>query len=171
MNLLNKINKNKSYEKQNNNENKNNNKNKNKIGKINKENLLNGNNIENNKKNNNKNSLYNTRNTHSHTNNFSNMTSNNLYLEELKNKLKEKLISVYGLKTEFNLYNGPINIRCITCKNYDESINNLIDKIKISGYKYNRIKDNLFKCTKGNKSFDIEIVKIKGNVLYYLIKK
>ena len=94
-----------------------------------------------------------------------------LNFKVFKNKQKEKLINEYWLKTVFKVYNGPINVRWIMCKNYDESINNLIDKIKISGYKYNRIKDNLFKCTKGNKSFDIEIVKIKGNLLYYLIKK
>ena len=119
-----------------------------------------------------KNKLNQTRNTNSYVSEFSFITSNNLSLEELKNKLKEKLISITeGLHSELIVYNGPINLKCISFKNYEDSINNLINKIKINGYQYYRINDNLFKCTKGNKVVDIEIVKIKGNLLYYLIKK
>ena len=119
-----------------------------------------------------KNKLNQTRNTNSYVSEFSFITSNNLSLEELKNKLKEKLISITeGLHSELIVYNGPINLKCISFKNYEDSINNLINKIKINGYQYYRINDNLFKCTKGNKVIDIEIVKIKGNLLYYLIKK
>ena len=116
--------------------------------------------------------LYNTRNNNSDMSDFSSMSAYNLNLEELKARLKEKLISVtYGLRAQLIFYEGPINIRNISINNYEETINNLINIIKINGYQYSRIKDNIFKCFKGNKSIEIEIVKIKGNFLYYLIKK
>ena len=100
------------------------------------------------------------------------MSTYNLNLEQIKNRLKEKLISVTsGLHYDFLFYEGPINIKCISLNNYDNSINNIINFIKERGYKYNRMKDNIFKCIKGKKTMDIEIVKIKGNLLYYLIKK
>ena len=99
------------------------------------------------------------------------MSSYNITLEEIKNRLKEKLISViYGNKNEIHMYVGPVNIGCLAPNNYDESIYNLIRKIKINGYQYNRVDKNVFRCIKGNKILDIEIVKIKGNLLYYLIK-
>ena len=117
------------------------------------------------------NNLNKTRNSKSHGSDISFMSSYNITLEEVKNRLKEKLISViYGNKNEIDMYVGPVNIGCLAPNNYDESIYNLIKKIKINGYQYNRVDKNLFRCIKGNKIFDIEIVKIKGNLLYYLIK-
>jgi hypothetical protein len=94
-------------------------------------------------------------------------------LENAKNKLKDKLISVTDeLKSErLKYYFGPINIECISSKNLDESMNDLIYKIKMNGYKYLKIKDYVFKCTKDDICYSIELVKIKGNLLYYLMKK
>ena len=123
-------------------------------------------------KSNKNNTLYNTRNNNSEISDYSSMSVYNLNLEELKNRLKEKLISItYGLRTQLIYYDGPVNIRNISYNNYEETINNLINMIKTNGYQYNRIRDNIFKCFKGNKFIEIEIVKIKGNFLYYLIKK
>jgi hypothetical protein len=50
-------------------------------------------------------------------------------------------------------------------------MNDLIYKIKMNGYKYIKIKDYVFKCTKDDICYSIELVKIKGNLLYYLMKK
>ena len=124
-------------------------------------------------KNNTKNNiLYNTRNNNSDMSDFSSMSSYHLNLEEIKKRLKEKLISItYGLQTHLFFYDGPINIRNISITNYEETINNLVNMLKTNGYQYNRIKDNIFKCFKGNQYIEIEIVRIKGNLLYYLIKK
>jgi hypothetical protein len=100
------------------------------------------------------------------------INSFNINLENAKNKLKDKLISVTNeLKAEkLELYTGPINIGCITSKNIDESLNKFINKMKMNGYKYVKIKDYLFKCSKGDISFNVELVKIKGNLLYFLVK-
>jgi hypothetical protein len=106
-----------------------------------------------------------------------NYSLNNSYysnnLENAKKKLKDKLISVTDeLKSErLKYYFGPINIECISSKNLDESMNDLIYKIKMNGYKYIKIKDYVFKCTKDDICYSIELVKIKGNLLYYLMKK
>jgi hypothetical protein len=100
------------------------------------------------------------------------INSFNINLENAKNKLKDKLISVTNeLKAEkLELYTGPINIGCITSKNIDESLNKFINKMKMNVYKYVKIKDYLFKCSKGDISFNVELVKIKGNLLYFLVK-
>ena len=94
-------------------------------------------------------------------------------LENCKNKLKDKLISVTDeLKSEIlKYYVGPINVEYISLKNVNESVSDLIYKIKMNGYKYIKIKDYAFKCTKGDICFSIELVKLKGNLLYYLMKK
>ena len=142
--------------------------------KKNKENSLSISNLWNkdNKKNNQINEFYKFSNNNSNRSDISYMSTYNLNLEQIKNRLKEKLISVTsGLHYDFLFYEGPINIKCISLNNYDNSINNIINFIKERGYKYNRMKDNIFKCIKGKKTMDIEIVKIKGNLLYYLIKK
>jgi hypothetical protein len=118
-------------------------------------------------------SIFYTRNTNSsHLSDFSFMTSNNSSLEEIKNRLKEKLISITeGLHSELMIYSGPVNLSCLSLKNYDESVIDLVKKIKKNGYQYSRVSDNLFTCSKGDKVVDVEIVKIKGNLIYYLIKK
>ena len=101
-----------------------------------------------------------------------NINSFNINLEKAKNKLKDKLISVTNeLKAEkLKYYTGPINIGCISSKKIDESLNKFINKMKMNGYKYVKIQDFVFKCSKGDVSFNIELVKIKGNLLYYLVK-
>ena len=102
-----------------------------------------------------------------------NNSYNSNSLENAKNKLKDKLISVTDeLKSEIlKYYIGPINVECISSKNLDESVNDLIYKIKMNGYKYIKIKDYVFKCTKEDICYSIELVKIKGNLYYYLMKK
>ena len=101
-----------------------------------------------------------------------NINSFNINLENAKNKLKDKLISVTNeLRAEkLRYYTGPINIGCISSKKIDESLSKFINKLKMNGYKYVKIKDYLFKCSKGDTSFIVELVKIKGNLLYYLVK-
>ena len=99
-------------------------------------------------------------------------TNYNVSLEDLKNKLKDKLISVTReLQFELKAYDGPINIDCISLKNTDESMNDMMNKMIINGYDCIRNKDNVIKCNKGKKFVDIELVKIRGNLLYFLIKK
>jgi hypothetical protein len=100
------------------------------------------------------------------------INSFNINLENAKNKLKDKLISVTNeLRAEkLKYYTGPIDIGCISSKKIDESLNKFINKMKMNGYKYVKIKDYLFKCSKGEYSFNVELVKIKGNLIYYLVK-
>ena len=86
--------------------------------------------------------------------------------------MKDKLISVTNeLKAEkLKYHTGPIDIGCISSKKIDESLNKFINKMKMNGYKYVKIKDYLFKCSKGDIYFNVELVKIKGNLLYFLVK-
>jgi hypothetical protein len=101
-----------------------------------------------------------------------NINSFNINLENAKNKLKDKLISVTNeLRAEkLKYYTGPIDIGCISSKKIDASLNKFINKMKMNGYKYVKIKDYLFKCSKEEYSFNVELVKIKGNLIYYLVK-
>ena len=106
------------------------------------------------------------------TRNNNNTNSDNISLVELKNKLKDKLISVtHELQYDLKLYNGPINIDCISLKNVDDSMNDMMNTMIINGYDCIRNKEYIIKCNKGKKCVDIELVKIKGNLLYFLIKK
>ena len=107
---------------------------------------------------------------------INNIESNNLKnkkenLEKLKNDIKLKLISNIdeNKNSEINEYNGPIDIKYISLKNYEQTMKDLIKKIKMLKYKYTIIDFNLFKCTRGIKTIFIEIVKLKKGFYYYLI--
>ena len=84
--------------------------------------------------------------------------------EILNNSSEEK-------KEEINEYNGPIDIKYISLKNYDITINALKKKIKKLKYNYVVINSNLFKCIKETKIMFIEVVKLKKGLYYYLITK
>ena len=108
--------------------------------------------------------------------NINNIEANNLKskkqnLEKLKNDIKIKLISNIdeNKNSEINEYNGPIDIKYISLKNYEQTMKDLIKKIKMLKYKYTIIDFNLFKCTRGIKTIFIEIVKLKKGFYYYLI--
>ena len=106
------------------------------------------------------------------SNDFSFTTNNNVSLEEIKNRLKDKLISVsQKLQSEIRTYEGPININCISLNSPEESMNNIIYIMTMNGFQCKKCKEYLIKCNKGYKSFYVELVKIKGNLLYIFIRK
>ena len=43
--------------------------------------------------------------------------------------------------------------------------------MKCKGFECKLIKSNFIRCNKKGRTIEIEIVKIKGNLLYYLTKK
>ena len=106
------------------------------------------------------------------SNDISFRTNNNVSLEEIKNRLKDKLISVsQKLQSEIRTYEGPININCISLNSPEESMNNIIYIMTMNGFQCKKCKEYLIKCNKGYKSFYVELVKIKGNLLYIFIRK
>ena len=80
-----------------------------------------------------------------------------------KNKKKQK-------KVNFKLYYGPIDIGMISYKNREESINDIIKTMNEIYFECQIINDTLIRCFKKGILLEIEIVKIKGNLLYYLAK-
>ena len=107
-------------------------------------------------------------NNNNESNNLKNKKQN---LEKIKNDIKVKLISNIdeNKNSEINEYDGPIDIKYISLKNYEQTMKDLIKKIKMLKYKYTIIDFNLFKCTRGIKTIFIEIVKLKKGFYYYLI--
>ena len=114
------------------------------------------------------------------TNIFSNINphfgfkSNNISYSILKNNLKiNRLIkkSVKNLRIEnIRNYFGPIDISLISIKNKEESKDDIIRKMIKNGFKCKIINNNLIKCYEKRRILNIEIVKIRGNLLYYFIK-
>ena len=105
----------------------------------------------------------------------------NNIVEDYKNRLKLKLISLTDdLKDEneeekLKYYIGPIDLSLISIKgNLKESIEDLKDKFSMNGYECldndnkNEIKSQI-KYIKNGIIYIAEIVKIKNNLLYYLI--
>ena len=94
-------------------------------------------------------------------------------VQNIKNEIKMKLINNSNdvSNTMINDYNGPIDIKYISLKNYEMTIKDLIKRIKILKYKYIIIDFNLYKCIRGTKILYIEVVKIKNNLYYYLITR
>ena len=72
---------------------------------------------------------------------------------------------------KISLYSGPIDIELISLRNMGESINEIIKKMNKKGFECKKMKTNFIRCIKKKKVVDIEVVKIKGDFLYYLTKK
>jgi hypothetical protein len=93
-------------------------------------------------------------------------------IEVIKSKFKKKLIEINDeLLDAIHYYNGPIDISCISSKNYTEAVEELNEKLSKKGFKCQRYEINYFKVSNGKKSFSVEIVKIRNNMLYFLFLK
>ena len=93
-------------------------------------------------------------------------------MDAIKSKFKKKLIEINDeLLDAIHYYNGPIDISCISSKNYQEAVEELNEKLSKNGFKYQRYENNYFKVSNEKKSFIVEIVKIRNNMLYFLFLK
>ena len=90
-----------------------------------------------------------------------------------KSSNEEKIKKNSKIKTneKIKIYSGPIDIGLISLRNMEESINEIIKKMNKKGFECKKMKSNLIRCIKKKKVVDIEIVKIKGDFLYYLTQK
>ena len=95
-----------------------------------------------------------------------------LKIDAIKSKMKKRLIEIDNkLIDAVNYYNGPIDISCISLKNYNQTVKDLNKRALKNGYKCSKCETNCYELTNGFKSFFVEIVKIRDNMLYYLIVK
>jgi hypothetical protein len=95
-----------------------------------------------------------------------------LRIDAIKSKMKKKLIEIDNkLIDAVNYYNGPIDISCISSKNYLETVEDLGKRALKNGYKCTKCETNYFKLTNGYDTYFVEIVKIRNNMLYYLFVK
>jgi hypothetical protein len=93
-------------------------------------------------------------------------------IDAVKSKFKIKLIEINdALLDAIHYYNGPIDISCISSKNYLETVEDLNKKVLKNGFKCIKNETNYFKFSNGLSSFLVEIVKIRNNMLYYLVLK
>ena len=93
-------------------------------------------------------------------------------IDAVKSKFKIKLIEINDdLLDAIHYYNGPIDISCISSKNYIETVEGLNKKVLKNGFKCIKNEKNYFKFSNGKTSFLVEIVKIRNNMLYYLVLK
>ena len=93
-------------------------------------------------------------------------------IDAIKSKMKKKLIEINNkLIDALFYYNGPIDISCISLKNYSQTVDDLAKRALKNGYKCSKLETNHYKLTNGVDTFFVEIVKIRNNMLYYLIAK
>lgn len=93
-------------------------------------------------------------------------------IDAVKSKFKIKLRKINdALLDAIHYYNGPIDISCISSKNYVETVEDLSKKVLKNGFKCIKNETNYFKFSNGLSSFLVEIVKIRNNMLYYLVLK
>ena len=76
-----------------------------------------------------------------------------------------------NLNEEIKFYNGPIDIGCISTKNYNASIEYLNNKLGNFGYRCIKHINHSLTYTNDYKIIYVEIVKIKNNLFYYLTNK
>ena len=86
-----------------------------------------------------------------------------------KKNLTKKKDKIKNIKLKY--YFGPIDIGLLSLKNIEESIDDIINKMNKKGFECTKMKDTLIRCIKKKKVIDIEITKIKGNIIYFLAKK
>ena len=93
-------------------------------------------------------------------------------IDAIKSKMKKKLIEINDkLIDAINYYNGPIDISCISTKKYSQTVEDLNKRALKNGYQCSKIETNYYKLSNSFKTFFVEIVKIRNNLLYYLIVK
>ena len=72
---------------------------------------------------------------------------------------------------KMRLYTGPIDIRYISIKNLKESKEHIIKVLNKQGYNCKQNKTCKMKFYKRDKIIEVEIVKLKKDYLYYLLRK
>ena len=101
-----------------------------------------------------------------------NLTKEISKIEAIKSRMKKRLIEINDkLIDAINYFNGPIDISCISTKNYSETVQDLAKKALKNGYQCSKLETNYYKLENSNNIFLVEIVKIRNNLLYYLIVK
>ena len=102
--------------------------------------------------------------------NKNNLNNSKEYIGKVKKNLRERLISVSSDLSEekVKIFNGNvIDLKYISLKNYEQTVNVLINELKRKGVKFKKIDYNSYKCTKGIREFYVDIVKIPKNIFYY----
>lgn len=95
-----------------------------------------------------------------------------LKIDAIKSKMKKRLIEINNkLLDAVHYYNGPIDISCISLKNYKQTVEDLSKRALKNGYKCTKFETNYYELSNGLNTFFVEIVKIRNNMLYYLIVK
>ena len=95
-----------------------------------------------------------------------------LEIDAIKSKFKKKLIEGNDkILGPIHYYNGPIDMSCISCKNYEKTVENLIKRVRKNGFQCTQHLNYYYKFTNGLNSYFVEIVKIRNNMLYYLVVK
>ena len=97
-----------------------------------------------------------------------NNKGSNSSLKENKNVKSKNHISINNENSIRNYY-GPVNISLINTKKKEELEDEIILKMVKQGFECKKM-NNFIKCHKKGKTIEIEIVKIMGNLLYYLTK-
>ena len=93
-------------------------------------------------------------------------------IESIKSKMKKRLIEINNkLLDAVDYYNGPIDISCISLKNYAQTVEDLGKRALKKGYNCTKLENNYYELSNSANSFLVEIVKIRNNMLYYLIVK
>ena len=103
-------------------------------------------------------------------NNQNTISNNKDNILKIKKNLKEKLSaesSDIG-EEKVKVFNGNvIDLKYISLKNYEQTVNILMNELKRRGVKYKKIDYNSYKCSKGIRDFYVDIVKIPKNIFYY----
>ena len=93
-------------------------------------------------------------------------------IDAIKSKFKIKLIEINdNLLDAIHYYNGPVDLSCISTKNYKDSVISLKKRMIKCGFKNIDNENNYIKFTNGLDTYLVDIVKIRNNLLYYLFLK
>jgi hypothetical protein len=98
------------------------------------------------------------------------MSLNNSYQNKRRDNMKG-MKDMDPIKSQLKIFNGPIDLSCVSFNNYEETVDNLINKFKKDGYIIIRNGNNSFEFSNGKINYLVEIVNIRNNTLYYLINK
>ena len=71
---------------------------------------------------------------------------------------------------EPTLYEGMVDINCISTFGLRDTINQLINKLKTHNVFYLQVNTYMFRCNQKKTSFDIEICQIYYKVYYYMLR-
>ena len=105
------------------------------------------------------------------SNNVTEFDANNLNKSMIRIRPNQHKSKINIKELDLNLYKGEINYNNVSTRNYEQALNDLMNKYKKKGYTCIKKNKTKFKFVKGPNIHNVEIMRLGNGLLYFNIMK